>query len=260
MPPRADRDGGTLVVQSFRADPPAWIARCMDSVRAWAEAAGFGHRALGDELFERAPDWVRRKTAARPSTASDLARAQVLQDALDEGWGRAVWLDADVLVIQPGALTAALRLEDRYLLGREAWVQADRRGRLQTHTGVHNAILAVEPGNPFLAFYQHAAERILARHEGAMVPQLIGPKFLTALDNMMGLPATWAVNMASPRVVADLAAGGGPARDRLLARSGRVPAALNLCHSHAGVETDGVTVTEAMLDDAVATCLRDGLR
>ncbi|SDG11760.1 hypothetical protein SAMN05216241_105187 [Limimonas halophila] len=252
--------GGTLIVQSVYADPPAWIGRCMESVRAWAEAAGFTYRGLGDELFDRVPDWVRRKTAERPSTCSDLARAAVLQDALDEGWGRVVWLDADVLVVQPGALTAALRLDEGYLLGREAWLQADRGGRLQTHTGVHNAVFAVAPDNAFLAFYRHAAERILARHEGTMVPQLIGPKFLTALDNMMGLPATWAVNMASPRVVADLAAGGGPARDRLLARSGRVPAALNLCHSHAGAATDGVSVTAAMLDDAITTCLRDGLR
>jgi len=250
----------TLILQSFHADPPAWIDRCMESVRAWADAAGFSHRVMGDELFDALPGWVRRKTAERAATASDLARAHAMAEALEAGWQRVVWLDADVLIVQPGALTAALRLQDGYLLGREAWVQPDRRGRLQTHMGVHNAVFAADAGNPFLAFYRHAAERILARHEGSMVPQLIGPKFLTSLDNTMGLPATWAVNMASPRVVADLAAGGGPARDRLLARSGRVPAALNLCHSHAGAEADGVAVTESMLDDAIATCLRDGLR
>ena len=108
-------------------------------------------------------------------------------------------------------VTAALALPDGYLFGRELWVQPDPRGRLQVRGNVHNALAAFAPDNPFLAFYIDAAERILRRHQGPPVPQIIGPKLLTALDNMLGLPGSWAVGMASPRVVADLAAGGGPA-------------------------------------------------
>jgi len=252
--------GQTLVIQSFHDRPPVWVRRCMASVRAWAEGAGFGYRAMGDEIFDHLPRWVRRKTARRASTATDLARLHALDAALDEGWARVIWLDADVYIIDGAGLTAELRPEDGYLLGRESWVQPDKRGRLQVYHGVHNAIVLAEPGNALLSFHEHAAMRILARHEGEMVPQLIGPKFLTALDNMMGLPASWAVNMASPLVVRDIAAGGGPARDRLLARSKRVPAALNLCHSHAGRETDGVQLDDRTLDEAVTRLERDGLR
>lgn len=248
--------GQTLVVQSMRPDPPAWVARCLESVRAWASGAGFAYQRLGDELFDALPAWVREKTVDRPTTASDLARLRLLEARLAEGWAAVVWLDADVLVADQAGLSAALDLSAGYLLGREAWVQADARGRPKVRRGVHNAILAAAPGNPFLPFYREAATRILARHDGPMVPQLVGPKLLTALDNMIGLPATGAVNMASPLVLRDLAAGGGPALDLLRRTSGDPPAALNLCQSYAGRESDGVRVSEGLLN-AVIEQLRD---
>lgn len=247
--------GPTLVVQSTRPDPPAWLARCLESVRDWARECGFAHECLGDELFDPLPAWVRAKTADRPTTASDLARLLLLEDRLAAGWAAVVWLDADVLVVDPAGLGAALDLSAGYLLGRETWVQADDRGRPRARRGVHNAILAAAPGNPFLPFYREAATRILARHDGPMVPQLVGPKLLTALDNMIGLPATWAVNMASPLVLRDLAAGGGPALDLLHRSSGAPPAALNLCQSYVGRESDGVAVSEDLLEAVVERLL-----
>lgn len=80
-----------------------------------------------------------------------------------------------------------------------------------------------------------------------MVPQLVGPKLLTALDNMMALPATSAVNMASPRMLRDIAEGGGPALDLFLARSDAPPAALNLCHSRVGTDDGGDDVDGPVL-------------
>lgn len=240
-----------VVVQSFRPDPPPWLAGCLDSVRAWAEDAGLTYRFIDDALFDRLPSWVRAKTTDRPMVATDLARLLELREIVAAG-ETAVWLDADVCVIDGAALSAALDLRDGYLLGRETWVQPDRRGRPVVRRGVHNALAAFAPGNPFLDFYIEAATRILARHAGpAMVPQLIGPKFLTALDNMIGLPASAAVNMASPLVVADLAAGGGPALDAFHRAAPVPPAALNLCQSHAGRTVDGVSVTAATLMAAV---------
>lgn len=248
----------TVVLQSFRPDPPAWIARCLASTRHWAAEAGFAYRFVGDELFERLPAWARAKTAARVPVASDLARLALIEEMLAADWSAAIWLDADVLVFDPAALSAALDLSAGYLLGREAWVQPGRRGGLQAPRGVHNAVCAFRRDNPFLAFYRHAAARIVARHDGAMVPQLVGPKLLTALDNMMGLPASWAVNMASPHVLRDIAGGGGPALDLLAARSGAMPAALNLSHSHAGARHNGVTVDEPLLTAVIDRLLADG--
>ncbi|RDD63308.1 hypothetical protein [Ferruginivarius sediminum] len=247
----------TVVVQSFHANPPDWIGQCMESVRAWSQQAGFAYRFVGDELFDTLPDWVRAKTVGRPQVASDLARLNVLADLLDEGWESAVWLDADVLVFDPEGLSAALDLSDGYLLGREAWVQTDAKGRLRAPRGIHNALCAMRRGNPFLAFYRDAATRILARHNGPMVPQLIGPKFLKSLDNMLGLPATWAVNMASPRLLSDIAGGRGPALRLFNARSGNSPSALNLCLSYTGREVDDIAVDTNLIDVAIDRLLAD---
>lgn len=245
-----------VVVQSYHPNPPEWIARCLASAREWASTAGFAYRFVDDALFDRLPNRMREKTASRISTASDLARLYLIEDLHAEGWETAIWLDADVLVFDPKGLAAAVDVDDEYLLGREAWVSADGKGRAKARKGVHNALLAARAGNAFLPFYREAVERILDRHEGPMVPQLVGPKLLTALDNMIGLPATWAVNMASPRVVAELAAAeNGPALTALLTWSGSAPAAFNLCHSYLGRNDDGVEVTEALLNRAIESCL-----
>lgn len=223
----------------------------MESVRAWAVSAGHSYQFLGDELFARVPDWARAKTAHRPTVTSDLARLHLLNEIVRDG-ETAIWLDADVFVVDPGALTDHLDLAAGYLLGREHWVQAPVKNRPRVRRSVHNALSAAAPGNPFLSFYIDAATRILAGHDGrAMVPQLLGPKFLTALDNMMGLPATPAVNMASPLVLADLAAGSGPALDALRESSPVPPAALNLCQSYLHAEADGVTVTPDLMCAAI---------
>ena len=250
----------SVVVQSFHADPPAWVTRCLDSVRAWTAAAGHAYRFVDDGLFNRVPEWARAKTAHRPMVASDLARLYLLGEILGEG-ETAIWLDADVFVADPDALTAHLDLSAGYLLGREHWVQPAVKNRPRVRRSVHNALCAFRPDNPFRAFYADAAERILARHDGkAMVPQLLGPKFLTALDNMMGLPATPAVNMASPLVLADLAAGGGPALADLHAASPIAPAALNLCQSYTGANADAVAVTPELMDAAIDRFACDAIR
>ena len=256
----------TVVLQSFHDAPPAWIKTCLASVRAWAAGAGFSYRFENDSFFERLPDRLRAKTAARPMIAADLARLHWLDAVTREEARPAIWLDADVLVCEPEGLTAALDLSAGYLLGREAWVQPDRRGRPKVYRGVHNALYAAAPGNAFVPFHIDAATRILDRHDGpAMVPQLIGPKLLGALDNMIGLPATPAVNMASPLLLAGLATGGkpgdipggGPALDAFRAAVPVWPAAFNLCQSYRGRDADGVVIDDALMDRAVAA-LRPG--
>jgi len=224
----------------------------MESVRAWAAGAGFAYRVEDDALFDRLPAWVRAKTKARAMVAADLARLLWLVAVTREEGRPAIWLDADVLVTDPAGLSAALDLSDGYLLGRESWVALDRRGRPRARPGVHNALVAAAPENPFVPFYIEAATRLLARHDGPMVPQLIGPKLLALWDNAFGLPATPAVNMASPLLLADLSAGGGPALNTFQVACPRWPAAFNLCQSYCGRRADGVAVTEALLATAQA--------
>lgn len=234
----------TLVLQSQRMPLPAsWLARCLESVRGWAAYHGFDYRFEDDALFRHLPADLAARTGPQPVIAADLARLAALQAALDEGYATVVWLDADTLVFQP----AALRLPDAaYCLGREVWVQR-QSGRLRAYVKVHNAFLLFRAGNPFLAFYRHAAERIVGAHTGPMVPQLVGPKLLTALHNLIGCPVAERAAMLSPLVAADLLTGGGPALDLFRERSVATPAAFNLCASLVGREL-AETALEAVID------------
>ena len=111
-------------------------------------------------------------------------------------------------------------------------MQRDDRGRLRSYVKVHNAFLQFRAGNPFLAFYRHAAERVVRAHEtGHMVPQIVGPKLLTVLHNLVGCPVVEEAAMLSPAVARDVVAGGGAALNEFRRRSPCRPAALNHCGS-----------------------------
>lgn len=223
----------TLVIQSHRTPlAAAWLQPCLDSVRDWADRSNFEYRFLGDEIFSPLPENILQKTADRLPAASDLARLIALQAALDEGFDTVVWCDADFLVFAPDALSLP---RDSYGLGREVWVQPGA-GKLRAHVKVHNAFMFFRRGNPFLDFYRHAAQRMLETHEGPMVPQFVGPKFLSAIHNMVKCPVVEEAAMFSPATTRALLGGGGPALDLMLAKSIRAPAGANLCSSlaHSG--------------------------
>ena len=192
----------TLVLQSHRQPlPAAWLERCLTSVRDWAADCGFGYEFLGDELFEGVPQAVLANTGERLTARSDLARLLRIAERLDVGARRVVWLDADVLIYKPEALQ--LPSVD-FAVGRECWLSLSgdtpKIGR-----AVHNAVLLFERGNPLLDFYCWSAEHMLTRHNGPMVPQLVGPKLLTLLHNAIELPVLESVGVASPTLIESLA-------------------------------------------------------
>ncbi len=241
----------TLVIQSHRTPlPAAWLQPCLDSVRDWAKGNNFEYRFLGDEIFSPLSESILQKTADRLQAASDLARLIALQGALDEGYETVIWCDADFLVFAPHALSLPA---DTYGLGREVWVQPGS-GKLLVHVKVHNAFMFFRRGNPFLDFYRHAAQRMLEAHEGPMVPQFVGPKFLSAIHNMLTCPVVEEAAMFSPATTRALLAGGGPALDLLLAKSIRPPAGANLCSSL----TDNGELSEGELEQAVDRLLARG--
>ena len=55
--------------------------------------------------------------------------------------------------------------------------------------------------------YRHAAERILERHSGGLVPQLIGPKLLAMLHNLLDFPVIETAGVLSPEVARDIVEG-----------------------------------------------------
>ena len=224
----------TLVLQSYRtSDVPPWIKTCLETVKSWALSQGFDYRFYGDEIFDRVPDWYLEKTRRYPQIAADLGRLHLIQEAFDDGYGRALWLDADVLITDPANL--AVELETGFMLGREIWIQQDAAGKPRAYRNVHNAFMTFCKDNTFLPFYQDYCRRIIRRLEPGpgkgMAPQVVGPKLLTSLHNTLGFDLSDQIAMLSPDVVNDIAAGGGASLD-LFRQSLFEPArGANLCAS-----------------------------
>ncbi|MCZ6642618.1 MAG: hypothetical protein O7F71_13650, partial [Gammaproteobacteria bacterium] len=230
----------TLVIQSHQDPLPAdWYTPCLGSVRDWAAKLNISYRFIGDELFEPVPEDVLQRTVDRKVVATDLARLYAIRQGLREGYTTVVWCDADVLVIDPESLTLP---EEAYALGREVWVQGARND-LRAYVKVHNAFMVFRRGNSFLEFYLDTALRLIRAHEGAMVPQFIGPKLLTAIHNVIGCPVIETAAVLSPLVVRDLLSGGGSALDLFRRRNTESPAAVNLCGS---LVSDGQLTNEEL--------------
>ena len=248
--PRQSRDRRLLVIQSHRQPLPwRWLERCLASVRSWAEESGFDYRFVDDALFQKLPPDLRRKTLKQPVVASDLARLLAIDEALAAGYDAVIWMDADSLVIDPRRLQIP---DAAYALGREVWVQTEGGG-YRARVKVHNAFLLFQAGNPFLEFYIHAADRIIRRHDGPMVPQLVGPKLLTALHNIIACPVVEEAAMLSPAVVGDLLANAGasPALDLFRDRCVVAPAVVNLCSSLVSIEGKPGELTAAQVADVM---------
>ncbi len=240
----------TLVIQSHAPDAPGIVSRATESVHAWAAARDFDYALKHDELFDLIPAACMEAAGARRQMAADIARLAWIEAELDRGCDRVVWLDADVFVFRPGAFD--VDAPDGYAFGREHWVQLDKAGRLKVFNNVHNAMLVFTPrGRATLDFYREQAERLLLSAGPDVPAQLVGPKLLTALHNVVRFPLLASVGMVSPLVVRDLASGGGVAWDMLRSAHDDGLAALNLSTSLMGTATDGVEVTEALLERAV---------
>jgi hypothetical protein len=246
----------TLVYQSYRTGAvPAWIETCRHSVRAWASSSGADYRFIGDEIFDLVPAWFAGKAEGRKQIVTDLGRLVLARRFLGEGYERVVWLDADTLVFDP----ARFNLDPRggYAFGSEVWIQRDGEGRLRAFTNVHNAITVFDAGNSFLDFYIDACLSIMERVDGGVPPQIIGPKFLKAIHTIIGFDLVPEVSSLSPLVLDGLQSGGGDNAALALFRrkSGANICAANLCGSLAGGTTDGVDVTEPLLDEVCAVLL-----
>ena len=244
----------TVVFQSFRSTAvPYWVETCLGTVRHWAEMRGYDYRFFGDRIFQRVPVWVLQKAGNHRQISTDLARLLLAKDLLAEGYERVIWLDADVLIFTPQNFV--ITDGSGFAFGREIWVQFASRGdhdqrKLKAYRNVHNALSVYCQGNSFLGFYIDSCLKILERATGPLVPQVIGPKFLTALHNIIGFELIDAIGMASPLVIKDLANGGGQAWDRLMEASPSTPSGLNLCTSLTGQNIDDVYLTDQLVEEA----------
>lgn len=205
--------------------------QCVTSVHDWSHSHGHDYLWLDDELFAVVPAEIREKTVHQPVVTTDLARLLHLQRALKKGYETVVWCDADTLVIDPQQL---LLSNLPFAVGREVWVQLETGAppaKPRAFVKVHNAFMQFDRNNVFLDFYCDAAARMLERHPAPFVSQLIGPKLLTAIHNIVALPVIETAAVLSPAVALDVLNAGGPCLDLFCRKSRQIPAALNLCAS-----------------------------
>ena len=199
----------TLVLQSHRQPLPVnWLEPCVASVKRWSQLNEYEYRFLDDELFTVVDNNLRGKFTSQPVILTDLARLIWIRKFLQQGYQTVVWFDADFLVFNADKLKL---IDADYALGREVWVQNDKNNRLRAYTKVHNAFLMFRQPNSFLDFYIETAEKLLQLNDGNVPPQFIGPKLLTAINNIAHCPVMETAGMLSPMVIMDILSGGGDA-------------------------------------------------
>ena len=224
----------------------------MDSVAAWARPHGYEYRFVGDELFDMLPKWFADSLAGRMLPLTDLARLKAARQYLEEGFTRAVWIDADVLIFDPHNFS--IETPFGFAFCRELWLEK-RWGATLADNRINNCVSIYERDNPFLDFYIYAAEA-LARAKG---PELtdwdIGTNLLSTLGRTLPLPLLGNVGMFSAHIVQSLATD----EQRMLAQYGShldVPlAAGNFCSS--AIAKTGLLGADpqALLDRAVTALL-----
>ena len=222
----------TLIIQSHKTPlPDQWLEQCCESVRIWAHLNHYDYEFLGDELFDDVSQEILDKTASQIVIATDLARLYLIRDRLAQGYQRVVWCDADFYIFAPERFHL---IDADYALGREVWIQSDIQNKLRSHVKVHNAFMMFQQNNVFLDFYIDTATRLISKNIGAMSPQFIGPKLLTALHNIVQCPVQEDAAMFSPLVIEAIACQSSissPALVLMQKCSVKTPSGANLCHS-----------------------------
>jgi hypothetical protein len=193
----------TIVFQSFRRENvPNWMACCMDSVANWTRARGYEYRFIGDELFDLLPKWFALSHSGRMLPLTDLARLKAAKKYLEEGFTRAVWIDADVLIFDTANFS--VETEFGFAFCRELWLEK-RWGSTIADNRINNCVSVYERDNSFLNFYIYAAEA-LARAKGRDLTDWdIGTNLLSTLGRTLPLPLLGNVGMFSAQIVHSLA-------------------------------------------------------
>jgi hypothetical protein len=244
----------TVVYQSFRtADVPPWIETCLRSAREWAAARGIEHRFFDDGFFDFCPAWYRQRVEQNILLMSDLARLVAARNLLDEGFDRAIWIDADLLIFAPAAFD--IETGENFAFNTELWVNREQ-GRFIGWRRVNNAVCTFDRGNCFLDFYIDACQRIARQPSNAPLDRLsVGTEFLSALHKLTPLPLIRSVATFNPILMEHLAH-----RDAEPLRAYRryfahPIGAANLCGSFRGQTCQGVKMEDSIYQGTIGGLL-----
>ena len=233
----------TVVYQSYRTvQVPDWINICLRSVREWAEQQGFAYRFFDDVMFSYAPDWYREKVANHVLLVSDLARLEIARELISEGFDRAIWIDADILIFDPNRFT--VDIHEQFAFCREIWLDLADGNRLTWSSRVNNSVSVFLRDNAFLDFYRYACQQ-LVRNSEKPSPLAVGTSFLTSLHPVLGFQLLTNVGILSPILMFEILNGTNQALQTYMSQVGQRLQAINLCAS-----LGGKRLLDLVVDDA----------
>ena len=268
----------TIVFQSYRTyNVAGWIDDCLWTARQWASGLGYDYTFLGDEIFDSIPPWFKEKTermTGRMCLRSDLARLQTTRRFLAEGYDRAIWIDADILIFDPEAFTIPIHKGTGFCeeiwLEKATWselfadplefVSKKRRSLnrfwspVNCYKRVNNAVSVFNRDTTFLEFYIKSCLEIASQKE-AMVTTELGTNFLSSLKGRFDFALIDDVGLLSPLVMQEIASGNTNQLKSCM-RHFRCPIhAANLCGSFHSRRVDGVEMREELYERVVSRLL-----
>lgn len=229
--PPLHSDKGVAVLQSFRTvDVPSWIAQCMDSVRQWALSQGWDYLVLDDRFLELPPDWVRQRCGRNLYAVTDVARLIWAQDVLSGDHERVIWVDADVLVFDPGGLARHVAAVQEHGFAREFFLRVTGK-RTEPQWGLNNALMVFDHHAPVLADYLRIClERLEGYRDGEVPRTAMGPALLQQLGTSRRLHRIEGVGLFTPAMLEPFATGRDALMRQYVSHCPVPPAAANLCH------------------------------
>lgn len=231
----------TVIIQSYRThNVPSWITRCLASVLAWTKSRGYDHWMTDDRVFSLCGQDYLARVGDNKLSITNLCRLELIRRAHGDGFDRAIWIDADVLVFDPDKLD--FPPASQLMLAKETWVHWDKPTGWLALNLLNNCVVLGPKGEPDLDFIIRAT-RHRALHHPVTHNFQVGVELLRALQPILNLPLLTNVGMFSPAIVKALMLG-DPAPLALQARAHQSPVyAANICGrelderlTHAGMD------------------------
>lgn len=219
----------TIVLQAWDEPPvPEWIERCLASVRYWSSLQKFPYKFVPRGQLERPPQWFRQRCGSRRGPVVDLAPLLLMQDLFDQGYGKVIWIDADVLVFD----APRLRIDGAQGMLALYQVTPGHSPGGGAVAAVNGSVLAAEKNHPVFNFYRHALEESVRNlHGDDMAQDLAGSALLTRIARIVPIECLTTVGRLAPAMLADLARHDDRLASDYILRHGFPLAAATLGHS-----------------------------
>lgn len=248
-----------IVYQSYSGPPPpSWLKTCMHTVETWANSRGYDYK--GDNpLFHFVPDWYREKAGPYVNVVADLARLKMAQHFLKQGYDRAIWLDADVVIFEPDQFQPDL--SQPFLVCHEIWLDTDPEvnfgeGPLYCQKKVTNSLTMFPTDSNFLDTYIEQCLSIVRNVQGTASQLSVSTDLLTQLSKTQKLPLFQQLGLFSPIMMQGIVKSIPEVLELYIATMESPVYAANLCLSFRGKQYKGLDVSDAFFEQTVACLLQ----